>query len=458
MKKILKWLMVILVYLTYLQSDVAAQSVNIGKDPVIGEKFPEYEFEELDNSEKPKIDGGTYKGKWMVLDFWSEWCGSCIRSMPKMTKIQEQFKEKAKIIMVGTYANSKYSSVKSMKDIYARMVKSFGVNLTIAYDDKLETLLNVRRLPDIFIIDPDGILRARISTLTPEYLDAIMHGEKKTEGVDVNSKVNRNKAYVKFDANKPLLVADNGGNDSNFVFRSIIVPHSDLTPPYRLIFKPGRMEIIDVPLTVLYKFAMWGVGYWDIGDKQLYENCYSNPILSLKDSADFYTAVKLQKYYSYSFIYPVKHVNKKMNLADPKDNPALQSRILYELNSNFGYNVRTEKRMMPCYRLSYKSKGKKSIITFGGSQKYEKLKGSWAGIKLVNYPVKTLIEYIYYACRGSLGLDSAIPIINETGISENVDIEVWGTSFSDIQVDLERNGFSLKLDKKEMECVVISYR
>lgn len=423
--------------------------------PEIGEKFPSYEFLELENSEKTKVDGGTYKGKWMVIDFWSEWCGACIKSMPKMSKMQQQFKDRVKIIMVGTYAKTDHSSVKTMRKIYNNMVNSFGVNLTIAYDNILGPKLNVERLPDVFVIDPDGILRARISNLTPEFLDALINHKEKELGLDINSTMNTRNSNKIYDQNVPLLVNGNGGSEMDFIFRSLIVPHSDLTRSAASIFKPGQMELIDYSLAAFYKFAIWGDAYWNMNDKDLYENKYLNPILNIADSSDFYNAAKLEKTYSYSFWYPKNHAVAAGNKYDPKDNEKMRSRILFELKSCFGYEVKTEVRMMPCYRLT-KGKNYKSIVSSGGNSKFERPKGSWGGVKIVNYPFRRVIDYIYMAYKGNLGYDPSMPIIDETGISENVDFEFWGNTFSEAKNDLEKRGLILKLDKKEMECIVIT--
>ncbi len=33
----------------------------------------------------------TYKGKKVVIDVWASWCGDCVKGMPKVKKLQEEY-------------------------------------------------------------------------------------------------------------------------------------------------------------------------------------------------------------------------------------------------------------------------------------------------------------------------------------------------------------------------------
>jgi thiol-disulfide isomerase/thioredoxin len=45
---------------------------------------------------------GTSPNQLIILDFWATWCGSCIKSFPKVDSLQQQFKEQLQFILVSS--------------------------------------------------------------------------------------------------------------------------------------------------------------------------------------------------------------------------------------------------------------------------------------------------------------------------------------------------------------------
>lgn len=41
----------------------------------------------------------THKGKTLVIDIWASWCSDCIKGMPKVKDLQQQYKEAAYIFL-----------------------------------------------------------------------------------------------------------------------------------------------------------------------------------------------------------------------------------------------------------------------------------------------------------------------------------------------------------------------
>ena len=44
----------------------------------------------------------TFTNQLIILDFWATWCGSCIKSFPKVDSLQQQFKEQLQFILVSS--------------------------------------------------------------------------------------------------------------------------------------------------------------------------------------------------------------------------------------------------------------------------------------------------------------------------------------------------------------------
>ncbi|MCV9386514.1 TlpA family protein disulfide reductase [Reichenbachiella ulvae] len=87
-----------------------------------------------------------------VVDFWATWCKPCVKSIPKLIELSENF-ESDKVKFVGINVDSPRNSAK---------VRPFSKSLGIPYpvlldpDQELYGELLVNVLPTLFILDSDG--------------------------------------------------------------------------------------------------------------------------------------------------------------------------------------------------------------------------------------------------------------------------------------------------------------
>ena len=63
-----------------------------------GDRFVDGEFAD--------IGGGTrtissFLGKYVLLDFWAHWCGPCLRSIPELKAIREEFGDRLDVVSLS---------------------------------------------------------------------------------------------------------------------------------------------------------------------------------------------------------------------------------------------------------------------------------------------------------------------------------------------------------------------
>jgi len=91
-----------------------------------------------------------YKGKYLLLDFWSAGCGPCIMAIPEMKEISEEYKDKVTLVSLSMDDKETWIEVSKNKGIT-------WVNLNDFRGDEGITLnYGVTGIPHYVMISPEG--------------------------------------------------------------------------------------------------------------------------------------------------------------------------------------------------------------------------------------------------------------------------------------------------------------
>lgn len=130
--------------------------IQINKNPQIGEKFIDFEQENI-NGEKIKLS--DIKAKYILVEFWASWCGPCRQSNPDLLKTYKRFNNKGfEILGVSLDSNKEdwLNAVKKDKLIWENVS-----DLINGSDNEAGLIYGVNGIPDNILINGEGIIIAR---------------------------------------------------------------------------------------------------------------------------------------------------------------------------------------------------------------------------------------------------------------------------------------------------------
>lgn len=409
--------------------------------PMVGKPMPDFSLSDVTHYSDRNLSLSDFKGKWLFLDFWFVGCTSCVKSFSKINLLQRKFKTQIQYVLVGKN-DKRYN--KGIKELFEKLRVKQGLDIISAYDTVLVNRWGIVSMPHIYIVDPNGIVRA------------ITDGRDVTEQKIQDLVDGKNVSFFEKDADRPLFDSNNKLrlNNDKVIYQSLLtawngetqIMWKDLKIPVEHV-KLSQMASIDismVPLIWLYNWAYLGHCSWDNLRDSLYGKVYPRPIFDVLDSSLF-IADYVNNFGHGTYNYSLKAPSSKISVHYVMDV------LRFDLKKIFGYDVKFVTRKMPVWILKSKPNAFKKLQTKGGTANISGSGGA-AGFIMTNQPMDVfLIMLMQYANS------DGVPCFDETGFVGNIDItlDALMTDVDDVKRALKKNGLGLSVELREMEVMVI---
>ncbi len=121
----------------------------------VGSKAPELKLNDMDG--KP-VSLSSFKGKFVLIDFWASWCGPCRGENPNVVAAYNKYRDK-NFTILGV-------SLDKDKEPWVKAVNKDGLNWTQVSDLKgwssgAAAKYGVQSIPANFLINPEGVIIAK---------------------------------------------------------------------------------------------------------------------------------------------------------------------------------------------------------------------------------------------------------------------------------------------------------
>jgi len=134
------------------QYDAYREKEEKNKATAIGSIAPDFTLKTKDGKE---VSLSSFRGKYVLIDFWASWCQPCRRENPNSVKTYKKFRDKGFEIF-GV-------SVDKDRNAWIKAVKDDGLTWTqvIDPDGNVARMYNVSSIPTTILLDKDGKIIAK---------------------------------------------------------------------------------------------------------------------------------------------------------------------------------------------------------------------------------------------------------------------------------------------------------
>lgn len=115
------------------------------------------DFTQKDLSGNP-VSFSSFKGKYVLVDFWASWCGPCRAENPNVLKAYQKFSTKG-FTVIGVSLDD--DAEKWKKAVEEDKMSWTQVSDLKGFNNELSTYYGIKGIPSNYLVDPNGVIIAK---------------------------------------------------------------------------------------------------------------------------------------------------------------------------------------------------------------------------------------------------------------------------------------------------------
>lgn len=124
--------------------------LNLSKPVNVGDKMVDGDLYDLEGNVRHLSE---FKGKYILLDFWSQGCGPCLQSFPEIKEVAESYKEDLVIVSINSDPRDRWLDFIERKGLTGNQWNELAKEAT-----GLAAVYQVTAIPHYVMISPEGVV------------------------------------------------------------------------------------------------------------------------------------------------------------------------------------------------------------------------------------------------------------------------------------------------------------